>query len=1005
MSEHEDPRWPSADEDSASDSSPEFSSFGFPTEDPDAEYARRPKIPAKDVDSENLSDDLPPSAKAGNSLEATPDDAEAAESVAEKSHSSETELTDSPEPRESEKARSAGEDSDVESSEVAGDQRTNPEDTRESQENSSGEDLAAESVSEPNENHGDKPEILSFEDSRFSSDESEAGEAEPTDEVDENAGQSESARSELAQSEAAESENEDDAHESAEAKTAEAKMAGAEEVLWPDATNSEEPIEELTEEPIEDSDVSDNDDIQETDSNRSELAGKTGDETEQLSLPPIPRYWFDRDQIPEYPTTTELSLSKLDASAENRGSENREQENPQSRNSEAGKRDSANPEADNPKADERDSDLWDTRSWSVPEYFAHEDSRHEVSASADPWDDDRPTMDHRLGSFGDDPTSEFPIDTADTSNTSDTADIADTAEQTAYIPRPVLAEEHVAPRPFYYHETASRTEGYGSDSEDRSAIPSAQHAMPVRIEPSDESRSTRANEDGEVDELAGNRAERQEAQLEKPQAEPAGENLTGYSGGAKAPGPVKPKPRRGRRLVLTGLALLLVVAVAVVLALPTVSNRLALPWAPNAPKTEPPQPVAVTKALRAPDSSAATPTANGVRSALSDPAHNSVLGTLTGSVVDPASGTQLWDQNADQLLTPASTTKLLTVSAALLAIDHGKQLTTKVVAGDDPGTVVLVGGGDPTLSSLPEGKESIYPGAAHLDDLVAQVKAATGGRVTKVQLDLSAYTGARTAPGWAPEDAPSTYAAPVTAAMLDGGRTSAVDEKAMRNGDPSGVLISEFARRLGNVTVQSGSVKAPKDAKVLGEVRSAPLTELVDNLLLSSDDLLADAIMRQTAIALGEEPSFAGGARATLKVLSQNGFDVSQVKLSDGSGLSTLNKVPAGLLSEIMAVAAAPDGKDPKTVKLRPLLEGLPVAGGSGTLSTRYLDSSSATGKGWVRAKTGSLSGVNTLAGLVLDQDGRVLVFALMSSSPAPADNVRAALDSIVAKLRGCGCQ
>jgi D-alanyl-D-alanine carboxypeptidase/D-alanyl-D-alanine-endopeptidase (penicillin-binding protein 4) len=139
--------------------------------------------------------------------------------------------------------------------------------------------------------------------------------------------------------------------------------------------------------------------------------------------------------------------------------------------------------------------------------------------------------------------------------------------------------------------------------------------------------------------------------------------------------------------------------------------------------------------------------------------------------------------------------------------------------------------------------------------------------------------------------------------------------------------------------------------------------------------------------------------------LTQNGFDLTGVQLNDGSGLTTLNKIPAKVLSEVLAVAAAPDGKDPRTAKLRPMLGGLPVAGGSGTLASRYGDPTSSVGKGWLRAKTGTLSGVNTLAGLVLDNDGRLLVFALMSASGADFKTVQAALDATAATLRGCGCR
>ncbi|MGH3517065.1 MAG: D-alanyl-D-alanine carboxypeptidase/D-alanyl-D-alanine endopeptidase [Haloechinothrix sp.] len=468
--------------------------------------------------------------------------------------------------------------------------------------------------------------------------------------------------------------------------------------------------------------------------------------------------------------------------------------------------------------------------------------------------------------------------------------------------------------------------------------------------------------------------------------------------------PTTVEPRRGRRgLLITVLAVVVVAALAAALALPDVSNRLALPWAPNAPTGPEPAPIGVQRSLPGPDDAAPAPTASGVEAALDDVVDNPALGSLTGSVVDPVSGAVLWEQDADRPLTPASTTKLLTAAAALLAMEHTTRLATQVVAGDEPGAVVVVAGGDPTLTALPEGKDSVYPGAAHLDDLVEQVRDATGGEVDTVSIDLSAYTGSERGPGWAGEDVPSTYAARADPAMLDGGRTEPTRTDSPRTGDPAAALAAELADRLGARVAEPSTATARPGAEVLGEVESAPLTGLVDNLLTTSDNVLAEAIARQVAIATGAEPSFTGAATATLDVLRRNGFDLEGVELSDGSGLSVDNKIPARLLTELLAVAAGPDEQDPRAGKLRPLLGGLPVAGGSGTLADRYDRGSAQEGKGWVRAKTGTLSEVNTLAGVVLDSDGRVLVFALMSAGSAQ-DKARPALDAIAATLRGCGC-
>ena len=87
------------------------------------------------------------------------------------------------------------------------------------------------------------------------------------------------------------------------------------------------------------------------------------------------------------------------------------------------------------------------------------------------------------------------------------------------------------------------------------------------------------------------------------------------------------------------------------------------------------------------------------------------------------------------------------------------------------------------------------------------------------------------------------------------------------------------------------------------------------------------------------------------------------------------------------------------------MLSGMPIAGFSGTLASRYSAGTAAAARGVVRAKTGTLNGVNTLAGVVYDTDGRLLAFAFMANhvqSPAAA---LASLDTLAGTLAGCGCR
>jgi D-alanyl-D-alanine carboxypeptidase/D-alanyl-D-alanine-endopeptidase (penicillin-binding protein 4) len=121
----------------------------------------------------------------------------------------------------------------------------------------------------------------------------------------------------------------------------------------------------------------------------------------------------------------------------------------------------------------------------------------------------------------------------------------------------------------------------------------------------------------------------------------------------------------------------------------------------------------------------------------------------------------------------------------------------------------------------------------------------------------------------------------------------------------------------------------------------------------------------------------------------------------DGSGLSHLNRITPGGLARLLAF----DASSAKHPELRTVMSGMPIAGFSGTLADRYGNGTAATGKGVVRAKTGTLNGVNTLAGVVDDADGRLLTFAFMANNVQSPAVALAALDSLAGTLAGCGCR
>jgi D-alanyl-D-alanine carboxypeptidase/D-alanyl-D-alanine-endopeptidase (penicillin-binding protein 4) len=401
-----------------------------------------------------------------------------------------------------------------------------------------------------------------------------------------------------------------------------------------------------------------------------------------------------------------------------------------------------------------------------------------------------------------------------------------------------------------------------------------------------------------------------------------------------------------------------------------------------------------------PDAPAPTPA--GLSAAL-DRAAADMPGKFAGVVIDPATGSRLWGHTPERPLVPASTAKLVTAAAALLALNPTDRLTTRVVTGPDPGTVVLVGGGDPTLTALPDAKGSLYPAAPTVGELAEAVKKKAPGPIRRLLVDTSRYTADGLAPGWSPGDVAGGFITPIEPVMLDGGRIDPSLPDGPRVSDPALTAARALADELGVADVEKGT--AAPDATAIAAVSSAPVSELAEHALRTSDNVLAEVLAREVAISRQAEPSFAGAARSVLAALGQAGIDTADAEMVDGSGLSTQNHVPARLLGEILAAAASPAKGPLDTQFLRPILTGLPVAGGVGTLDDRYArDGRAAAGRGVVRAKTGSLTGVSALAGVVTDTDGKLLVFALMSNGASPAI-VRPLHDAMAAELSRCGCR
>ncbi|OBF86773.1 D-alanyl-D-alanine carboxypeptidase [Mycobacterium sp. 852002-51163_SCH5372311] len=413
----------------------------------------------------------------------------------------------------------------------------------------------------------------------------------------------------------------------------------------------------------------------------------------------------------------------------------------------------------------------------------------------------------------------------------------------------------------------------------------------------------------------------------------------------------------------------------------------------------PPRPPTVKPGMNPVPDTAPVPNPAALAAALAPIAADPNLGTLGGRITDAMTAKELWQAAADVPLVPASTNKVLTAAAALLTLDREARISTRVVAGSQnaQGPVVLVGAGDPVLSAAPPGVDSWYRGAARISDLVEQIRR-SGMTPTSVQVDTHAFSGPTMAPGWDPADVDNGDIAPIEAVMIDAGRIQPTTVNSRRSKTPALDAGRELAKALGLDPNAVSLATAPTGARQLAVVQSAPLIQRLSQMMDHSDNVMAECIGREVAAAINRPQSFTGAVDAVTNRLSSAHVDTGALALADSSGLSVNDRLTAKTLDGVVQAAAGPDQPS-----LRALLDLLPIAGGSGTLSDRFLDQATNLGPaGWLRAKTGSLTAINALVGVLTDSSGRVLTFAFISNGAGP--NGRNVMDALATKLWTCGC-
>ena len=352
-------------------------------------------------------------------------------------------------------------------------------------------------------------------------------------------------------------------------------------------------------------------------------------------------------------------------------------------------------------------------------------------------------------------------------------------------------------------------------------------------------------------------------------------------------------------------------------------------------------------------------------------------------VVDGPSALR-YEWHGDASLVPASNQKLLTATAALDALGRSTRFRTKVVGpplgagGVVVGDLTLVGGGDPILATADyvarfRNQPQTF---TDLDGLAGKLWGVGVRQVTgSVVGDESRYDTARQVAGWPARYAAQNVIGPLSAlsvndgfatypTTLGGGTLEAAPAPAV---DAAGALTRLLEARGIDVVGEAREGAAPPGSVELATIESPPMVEVVGQMLRESDNNTAELLTKEIGHRAGD-PTTAGGTAVIEGVAA--GELGRGVHVADGSGLSLDDRVTCALLVDLL--------ERPGTGST--VVDGLAVAGRSGTLAERFVGTPLVD---VLQAKTGSLTSVTALSGVVHDADPP-LTFALVVNAAAP---------------------
>ena len=318
-------------------------------------------------------------------------------------------------------------------------------------------------------------------------------------------------------------------------------------------------------------------------------------------------------------------------------------------------------------------------------------------------------------------------------------------------------------------------------------------------------------------------------------------------------------------------------------------------------------------------------------------------------VYDLTADSVLYTHNHRQTMRPASTMKLVTAIATIDRLGGSYQYRTtlyytgRIANHTLTGDLYCVGGMDPRFNT---------------DDLMAFVESVRSLGIDtlrgRIVADRSFKEEELLGEGWCWDDDN-----PVLTPLLLNRKDNLTERLAGRLTDSGAVVEAQLATGM----LPAGATRICQ--------RTHSIEQVLHKMMKESDNLYAEATFFQLAAAEGQRPAKAkNGANAVKKLIQKVGLAPSNYRIADGSGLSLYNYVSPELMTRLLRYAWR--NKNISDC----LLPTLPIAGVDGTLQGRMKKTKA---EGNVHAKTGTLTGISSLAGYCTSPEGHELCFAIIN--------------------------